>query len=353
MKTIVLITRENSQRATHVSVFLCNSYSEANHFCHFVKRLSLAGEDKLVARIITANVEYSLEKYQPFKFDDIVKLDDRIIQRIMRELDSEILAIAIKDAKKEVKDMFFRNMSKRAVAMLKEDFEYLGPVIESDIENARQVTLDIYDVLTRESRFDEAWARYKNLKENDTKNKEELDDENYIVLAFRGTKTAADFVSVYLFDERDGADQFCHYLNSLEPDKGSFFYAKHADQMTEYETTKPALVSFEQIFEYSRQYGDWIIREALKNFDWRTILEAFKGIDKHSRMLIMQSLPTKTTDVINEIIERSDKNDADLSSLRAARQAQKRILNAINKTVDKVKRGKYDSREVIKIIKIK
>ena len=66
MKTIVLITRENNERATHVSVFLCNSLSEASNFCRFVKRLPLAGEDKLVARWITANVEYSLEKYQPF-----------------------------------------------------------------------------------------------------------------------------------------------------------------------------------------------------------------------------------------------------------------------------------------------
>ena len=121
MKTIVLITRENSERATHVSVFLCNSDSEAKHFCHFVNRLPLASEDKLIARRITANVEYSLEKYQPFKFDDFVKLKDRTIQILMRETDSQILAVALKDTKKEVKDKFFRNMCKRAESMLKED----------------------------------------------------------------------------------------------------------------------------------------------------------------------------------------------------------------------------------------
>jgi len=336
MKTIVLITRENSERATNVSVFLCNSNSEAKHFCHFVNRLSLVGEEKLVARRIITNVEYSLEKYQPFKFDDFVKLDDRNIQLIMRELDSEMLAISLIDAKDEVKDVFFRNMSKRAAYMLKEDIEYWGPVSESDIENARQVTLDIYEDITRENRFDEAWARYKNLKENDTKNKDDLSGENYIVLVFRGSETVADLLSVYLFDDCDSADDFCYYLNSLEPDKGSFFYAKHADQMTEYETTKPALVSFEQIFEYNRRYGGWIIREALKNFDSKTILKAFKGMDKHSRILIMQSLPTKITDEI------SDKNNFDLFSLRETRQAQQRILKAINRTADKFKQGKSD-----------
>jgi len=341
MKTIVLITRENSERATHISVFLCNSNSEAKHFCHFVNRLSLAGEDKLFVRRITTNVEYSLEKYQPFKFDDFAKLDDRKIQRVMRELDSQMLAVSLKDAKKEVKDVFFRNMSKRAACMLKEDIEYWGPVSESDIENARQVTLDIYDDLTRENRFDEAWARYKNLKENDTKNKDDFNDKNHIVLVFRGAGNVADLVSVYLFDDYDSADSFCHYLNSLEPDKGSFFYAKHADQMTEYETTKPALASFDQIFEYNRQYGGWIIREALKKFDSKTILKVFKGIDKCSRMLIMQSIPTKITDEINELIEESDKNNFDCFSLREIRQTQQRILNAINRTFIKFKQGKY------------
>jgi len=192
MKTIVLITRENNERATHVSVFLCNSLSEANHFCHFVKRLPLAGEGKLVARWITANVEYPLEKYQPFKFDDFVKVDSRILQRVMRELDSQILAFALIDAKDEVKDKFFMNMSRRAATMLKEDMEYMGPVNESDIENARQVIVDIYDDLALENkRFNDAWKKYKDLKENSTKNKDDFNGENHIVIVFRGTETAA------------------------------------------------------------------------------------------------------------------------------------------------------------------
>lgn len=348
MKTIVLITKENNERAVNVSVFLCNSDSEAKHFCHFVNRLPLAGEDKLIARRITTNVEYSLEKYQPFKFDDFVKLDDRKIQLIMRELDSEMLAISLIDAKEEVKDVFFRNMSKRAASMLEEDIAYWGQVSESDIENARQITLDIYDDVTRENRFDEAWARYKNLEKNDTKNKENLNGENHIVLAFRGAENVADLVSVYLFDDSDSADDFCHYLNSLEPDKGAFFYAKHADQMTEYETTKPALVSFDQIFEYNRRYGGWIIREALKKFDAHTILKAFKGMDKCSRMLIMQSISAKITDEINELIEESDKNNFDCFSLREIRQAQQRILNAMNKIAVKFEQGKYDSEVILK-----
>jgi len=355
MRTIVLITRENSERTTHVSVFLFGSDSEAKHFCHFTNRLSLAGEDKLVARRITVNAEYSLEKCQPFSFDDFIKLDGRTMQRVIRESDSQILAVALKDAKEEVKEQFLRNMSKRASSMLEEDMEYWGPATESDIENARQLILDIYDDLTRENRFDEAWAKYKNLKESKTENQEECDNRDHIVLVFCGAETVADCVSVYLFDEYKSADHFCNYLNALKPEKDSFFHARHADQMVEYETTKPLLTSFDQIFEYSRVHGEFdgalIIREALKKFESYTILKALKGLDKHSRTLIMQSLPTKFTDEINEDIEHSDKYRTDFFTLSDSRKAQQKIINAVNVTYCKYKhkRGvfKHRSAEVM------
>jgi len=60
-----------------------------------------------------------------------------------------------------------------------------------------------------------------------------------------------------------------------------------------------------------------------------------EGMNKHSRMLIMQSLPVKTADEINDMIEHSDKHYIDLFPLSQTREAQQRILNPINKTVDK------------------
>lgn len=354
MQTIVLLTRENSERTTHVSVFLFGSDSEAKHFCHFVNHLSLAGEDKLVVRRIIAGMEYSLGKYQAFGFDDFLKLDDRTIQRVLREVDHEIKTIALKTSKKEIKELFLRNTSKRMASMLEEDMDNMDPVTESDIKNARQIFLDVYEDVSRENRFDEAWARYK--KENKIKNQEDFSNKGHIVLVFCGAETAADSVSVYLFDKYESADGFCNYLNALRPDKGSFVYARHADQMIEYDTTKPLLVSFDQIFEYSRIHGEFdgalIIREALKKFESHTILKALKGLDKHSRTLIMQSLPTKFTDEINEYIEDSDKYRTDFCTLSDSRKAQQRIINAVNITYCKYKhnRGvfKYKSAKIIK-----
>jgi len=345
---IVLITRENSERVTHVSVNLWSNYNEAVKLCYFVNNISLAGENKLTARIISANTEYSLEKYQPFKFDDLVKVYRFTIQRLMREVDSTELAFALKDAKKEVQDVFFSNMSQRAGSMLKEDIEYMEPISESAIENARKLILNKYSCLPpKESRSDEMLADYKNNKKNNTKNQAVFDYMN-IILVFRNGGTAADRLSVFLFDDCEKANNFCDYINNLTPDKDTFFYARHVDEMIEYETTKPLLISFDQIFELGRLYGEIpgarIIREALKKCHPDTVLAALIGMDKRSRMLIMRCLPVKTTDEINERIEQSN----DLFFLSDSRKAQERIINAINKTVDKFKPDKIFDIEILK-----
>jgi Mg/Co/Ni transporter MgtE len=141
-----------------------------------VSRLTLEGGDKLVARRVLMNKEYSLGKYVPLAFDDITSLDYRTIQKIMRELDSEVLAITMKGAKEAVQEKIFRNMSKRAAAMLREDIEYMDAPAEEDIENARQHTLDIYQNFVADT-FDETVAAYKNANVN---SKEQPDNSHFV-----------------------------------------------------------------------------------------------------------------------------------------------------------------------------
>ncbi len=70
-------------------------------------------------------------------FEDIVKLDDRAIQQVIREVDTRDWALALKTASEEVASRVFKNMSKRAGDMLKEDIEYMGPVRLRDVEEAQ------------------------------------------------------------------------------------------------------------------------------------------------------------------------------------------------------------------------
>jgi flagellar motor switch protein FliG len=77
-------------------------------------------------------------KKKMFLFEDIVLLEDRAIQKVLREVDSQEMAKALKSVDTEVQEKIFKNMSKRAASMLKEDMEYMGPIRLKDVEEAQQ-----------------------------------------------------------------------------------------------------------------------------------------------------------------------------------------------------------------------
>ncbi len=78
-----------------------------------------------------------------FVFEDILLLDDRAIQRVLRDVDNGDLAIALKGSNEEVQNAIFNNMSKRLSAMIKEDMEFMGPVRMKDVEEAQQKIVNI------------------------------------------------------------------------------------------------------------------------------------------------------------------------------------------------------------------
>jgi flagellar motor switch protein FliG len=73
-----------------------------------------------------------------FVFEDIVKLDSRSIQRVIRDVDPKDLQLALKVAGEEVREVIFANMSKRMVETFKEEMEFMGPVRLRDVEDAQQ-----------------------------------------------------------------------------------------------------------------------------------------------------------------------------------------------------------------------
>ena len=73
-----------------------------------------------------------------FVFEDILLLDDRSIQRVLREVENNDLAMACKTANEQVQDAIFRNLSSRLSTMIKEDMEFMGPVRMKDVEEAQQ-----------------------------------------------------------------------------------------------------------------------------------------------------------------------------------------------------------------------
>ena len=73
-----------------------------------------------------------------FVFENIIMLDDRSLQMVLREVDSKELGLALKAASSEVANKVFKNMSKRASEMLREEIDFMGPVRIRDVEEAQQ-----------------------------------------------------------------------------------------------------------------------------------------------------------------------------------------------------------------------
>jgi flagellar motor switch protein FliG len=88
-----------------------------------------------------------------FVFDDLIKLDDRGMQELMKEVSKEDLPVALRGASPDVKEKFMKNMSSRAGEMLKEDMEARGPVKVTDVERAQQNILKVCRKLEEEGRI--------------------------------------------------------------------------------------------------------------------------------------------------------------------------------------------------------
>ncbi len=78
-----------------------------------------------------------------FVFEDILLLDDRSIQRVLRDVENADLELALKSSTEEVQNVIFRNLSKRLAAMIKEDMDFMGPVRMKDVEEAQQKIVGI------------------------------------------------------------------------------------------------------------------------------------------------------------------------------------------------------------------
>ncbi|MCR5793246.1 MAG: flagellar motor switch protein FliG [Lachnospiraceae bacterium] len=78
-----------------------------------------------------------------FVFEDILSLDEKSIQRVLREVDNNELAVALKGSNEEVQEVIFNNLSKRLATMIREDMDFMGPVRLKDVEEAQQKIVNI------------------------------------------------------------------------------------------------------------------------------------------------------------------------------------------------------------------
>ena len=109
---------------------------------------SRSAEKTILADLEKRNLELATEiKNLMFTFDDLSLLDDRSIQRLMREVDTKYLSMSLKAANDNLKEAILRNMSERASQLIKEELEFMGPVRLKDVEESQMKIVDIVRIL--------------------------------------------------------------------------------------------------------------------------------------------------------------------------------------------------------------
>jgi flagellar motor switch protein FliG len=119
-----------------------------------LNRLDHSSEEAVLASISQSQPELAEQiRQMMFVFEDLATLDDRAMQQILKEIPKDQLGVALKAAKETVKDKIFKNLSSRAVEILKEDMEAKGPVKLSEVEKAQQGILKVAQKLAEEGKI--------------------------------------------------------------------------------------------------------------------------------------------------------------------------------------------------------
>ena len=113
-----------------------------------LNRVDRSTERAIIESLEVENPELAEEiKQLMFVFEDIILLDDRSVQLVVREVDTKELALAMTATNEEVTAKIYKNMSKRAADMLKEEISYMGPVKIRDVEEAQTKIVNVIRTL--------------------------------------------------------------------------------------------------------------------------------------------------------------------------------------------------------------
>jgi flagellar motor switch protein FliG len=123
----------------------------AKSVAEMLNNVDRATEKAILSSMEEHNQELADEiKKMMFVFEDVVLVEDRSMQRVLKEIDTSELALALKSASEEVQEKIFKNISKRAAELIKEEIEYMGPVRLRDVEESQQRIVNVIRRLEEE-----------------------------------------------------------------------------------------------------------------------------------------------------------------------------------------------------------
>jgi hypothetical protein len=162
-KNIVVTTYGHERIIDKISVSLFDCFNQGDqnveNYCTTINNLELKDNNWVYAKLIDQNTPYFLHAFIPIQFNDIIqKIDNQALQKVIREIEPNMLAKVLKNESEIIKSKIFEGMTKRASTMLREDMECLGPVGQKDSE---QVKNEILLIIRRLIECGEILSPYK------------------------------------------------------------------------------------------------------------------------------------------------------------------------------------------------
>jgi flagellar motor switch protein FliG len=138
------ITTILEQKLRSLGDFSRESYGGVRAVAELINRLDTKAAASILEKIENENPALALSiRNLMFVFDDVMLIDDQGMREIIQRLDKKALTVALKGCSEELKNQFFRNMSSRAVEMLREDMDVMGPIKVKDVEASQQQIVSI------------------------------------------------------------------------------------------------------------------------------------------------------------------------------------------------------------------
>jgi len=138
------ITGILEQKLKSLGDFSRQAYGGVRAVAELINRMETKAAAAVLEGIESDNPSLALSiRNFMFVFDDLMLVDDQGMREILQRVDKKVLTIALKGTSEELRNQFFRHMSSRAVEMLREDMEVLGPVKVRDVEGAQQEIVSV------------------------------------------------------------------------------------------------------------------------------------------------------------------------------------------------------------------
>ena|GEM_PF-2325897 len=153
-KKIVLTSYGNGDSIDKISISLYDdnyeSEDNASNYCTTINNLELKDNSWIYAKIVSANTPYNMQEFIPYNLKDLIlKLDNLALQKVIREIDSKVLAQALVYEKEDIRDKIFKNVSKNACKMLIDDIKFFTPSLKADIKQAQDKIMNVILELLR------------------------------------------------------------------------------------------------------------------------------------------------------------------------------------------------------------